>query len=65
MNRTNSSNHAIPVEAPLATGQTLLDQRLITVSGEQYQAFLALLDQPATDNPGLAELFSRPLPWQA
>lgn len=48
-----------------AAEQTLLDQRLFMVSGSQYQALLALLDRPASDNPGLAKLFSRPVPWPA
>ncbi len=44
--------------------QTLLDQRLFMVSGSVYQTLLDLLDQPEQDNPGLADLFSRPAPWQ-
>ncbi len=49
--------------ACLAAEQTLLDQRLFNVSGEQYQAFIKLLDQPEQNNEGLARLFSRPAPW--
>lgn len=48
-----------------AAEQTLLDQRLFMVSGAAYQSFLDLLDQPGQANPGLADLFSRPVPWQA
>jgi hypothetical protein len=48
-----------------AAEQTLLDQRLFMVSGEQYQNFMDLLDQPAQDNKGLENLFSRPAPWAA
>ncbi|MCK7575633.1 MAG: DUF1778 domain-containing protein [Chromatiales bacterium] len=46
-----------------AAEQTLLDQRLFMVSGSQYQALLEMLDRPETDNPGLADLFSRPPVW--
>lgn len=46
-----------------AAEQTLLDQRLFMVSGSQYQAILAMLDRPESDNPGLADLFSRPPAW--
>ena len=45
-----------------AAEQTLLDQRLFLVCGDQYQALLDLLDRPAQDNPGLRDLFSRPDP---
>ena len=48
-----------------AAEQTLLDQRLFLVSGEQYQNLLELLDQPVTDNSGLKELFAKPAPWDA
>ena len=43
-----------------AAEQTLLDQRLFMVTGSQYQAILEMLDRPESDNPGLADLFSRP-----
>ena len=46
-----------------AAEQTLLDQRLFMVTGRQYQAILEMLDRPETDNPGLADLFSRPPVW--
>jgi len=42
---------------------TLLDQRLFMVSGSQYQALLEMLDRPESDNPGLANLFSRRPVW--
>jgi uncharacterized protein (DUF1778 family) len=48
-----------------AAEQTLLDQRLFVVSGNQYQALLELLDRPAEDNAGLRDLFSKPAPWDA
>ena len=51
--------------ACLAAEQTLLEQRLFMVSGQQYQALLDLLEQPEQANPGLAELFARPAPWDA
>lgn len=46
-----------------AAEQTLLDQRLFMVSGSQYQALLDMMDRPDTDNPCLAELFSRRPVW--
>lgn len=46
-----------------AAEQTLLDQRLFMVTGDQYQALLDMLDRPESDNPGLAALFSRKAPW--
>lgn len=46
-----------------AAEQTLLDQRLFMVSGQQYQSLMDLLDRPAQDNPGLEDLFSRKAPW--
>lgn len=48
-----------------AAEQTLLDQRLFMVSGNQYQALLDLLDRPAQENEGLRDLFSRQAPWNA
>ena len=45
--------------------QALLDQRLLMVSGSQYQAILDMLDRPEQENPGLADLFSRPAVWVA
>ena len=47
-----------------AAEQTLLDQRLFIVSGEQYQDLLDMLDQPAQDNKGLQDLFSHTAPWE-
>ena len=46
-----------------AAEQTLLDQRLFMVSGSQYQSLLEMLDRPESDNPGLADLFSRSPVW--
>ena len=45
--------------------QALLDQRLLMVSGSQYQAILDMLDRPEQENLGLADLFSRPPVWVA
>ncbi|EFV95411.1 DUF1778 domain-containing protein [Lautropia mirabilis ATCC 51599] len=45
--------------------QALLDQRLLMMSGSQYQAILDMLDRPEQDNPGLADLFSRVPVWDA
>lgn len=46
-----------------AAEQTLLDQRLFMVSGNQYQALMDLLEHPAQANKGLRDLFSRAAPW--
>lgn len=46
-----------------AAEQTLLDQRLFMVSGRQYRALVEMLDRPESDNPGLADLFSRRAVW--
>lgn len=49
--------------ACLAAEQTLLDQRLFMVSGNQFQALMDLLEQPVQSNDGLRDLFSRKAPW--
>lgn len=46
-----------------AAKQTLLDQRLLMPSGNQYPSLLEMLDRPESDNPGLANLFSRRPVW--
>ena len=51
--------------ACLAAEQTLLDQRLFMVSGEQYSTLMDLLERPVQDNEGLRNLFARPAPWKA
>jgi uncharacterized protein (DUF1778 family) len=48
-----------------AAEQTLLDQRLFMVSGQQYQALMDMLDQPEQANEGLSNLFSRKAPWDS
>lgn len=47
-----------------AAEQTLLDQRLFMVSGNQAQELLDLLEGPARENAGLKKLFSKPAPWK-
>ena len=49
--------------ACLAAEQTLLDQRLFMVTGNQYQALMDLLDRPEQANDGLRDLFARKAPW--
>lgn len=46
-----------------AAEQTLLDQRLFMVSGQQYQALLDRLEEPERVNEGLRDLFARKAPW--
>ena len=43
--------------------QTLLDQRLFMLTGNQAGLLLDLLDRPEQDNEGLKDLFSRRAPW--
>ena len=43
--------------------QTLLDQRLFILTGNQAGLLLDLLDRPEQDNEGLKDLFSRRAPW--
>ena len=47
-----------------AAEQTLIDQWLFVVSGEQAQFLLGLLERPAEDNVCLRDLFARPEPWE-
>lgn len=47
-----------------AAEQTLLDQRLFMVTGEQYGALIDLLDQPPQENSGIRRLFSKKAPWE-
>lgn len=47
-----------------AAEQTLLEQRLFMVSGEQYQALLEMLDRPPQTNAGLEKLFNKTAPWE-
>ena len=47
-----------------AAEQTLIDQRLFVVSGNQARSLLELLERPTEDNAGLRDLFSRPEPWE-
>lgn len=49
--------------ACMAAEQTLLDQRLFMVSGEQYVALIDLLERPEQPNHGLRDLFARKAPW--
>jgi uncharacterized protein (DUF1778 family) len=49
--------------ACLAAEQTLLDQRLFMVSPDHASTLLELLDRPAQDSAGLADLFSRRAAW--
>ena len=44
--------------------ETLLDQRLVMVSGREYEEILDLLDQPCGENEGLKRLFSKKAPWE-
>lgn len=48
-----------------AAEQTLLDQRLFLLTGQQAQTLLDLLDRPEQDNTGLQDLFARRPPWAA
>ena len=44
--------------------QTVLaDQTVFHLDAKQWKAFMAALDAPPKDNPGLRDLFSRKAPW--
>ena len=51
--------------ACLAAEQTLLDQRLLMISGSQYQALMDRLERPEQVHDGIRDLFSREAPWDA
>ena len=51
----SSRNHAVDV---------LLDQRLFTLTTEQYSSFLSVLDQPPAPNQKLKRLFAGKSPWE-
>jgi uncharacterized protein (DUF1778 family) len=42
----------------------LLDQRLLTLSSEDFTKFQALLDAQPTDNPKLRKLMASKGPWE-
>ena len=69
LRRAADATHKSPADFRLesacqAAEQTLIDQRLFVVSGEQLQSLLELLERPTEDNAGLRDLFSRPEPWE-
>ena len=43
--------------------QTLLDQRLFMLTGNQAGLLLDMIDRPEQDKEGLKDLFSRRAPW--
>ena len=47
----------------LAAERNLLDLRLTMVTGASVNSVLTVRDRPALDNPGLADLFRRDVPW--
>lgn len=51
----SSRKHAIDV---------LLDQRLFTMTAEQYDSFLAVLHEPPIPNQKLKRLFADKSPWE-
>jgi uncharacterized protein (DUF1778 family) len=51
----SAQKHAIDV---------LLDQRLFSLSPEQYDRFLRILDQPAEPNVRLKQLLASKSPWE-
>jgi len=44
--------------------QVLLDQTLFSVTPEQYEAFLALMEAPLIDNAALQRLLAKRSPWE-
>lgn len=49
--------------ARAAAEAALLDQALLTVDPEIYDAFVSRLDQPASPNPRLHKTMRTPAPW--
>lgn len=47
-----------------AAEEAILDQAVITVSREKYDAFLAILDRPAQPNEKLIKSMRTPAPWE-
>ena len=46
-----------------AAQKTLIDQQVFLATGVQAETLLVMLDRPASDNPGIRDLFSRKAPW--
>ncbi|TCP95945.1 uncharacterized protein (DUF1778 family) [Cricetibacter osteomyelitidis] len=42
----------------------ILDRTVFSVSEEQYNQFLQILEEPAQYNPGLERLFAKKAPWE-
>jgi uncharacterized protein (DUF1778 family) len=49
----------------IAAQQVLADRVHFTLSPEDFERFLAILDRPARVNPRLRELLARPDPWDS
>ena len=47
-----------------AANDALTDQRVFRLDEERWDAFMAALDAPPEDNPGLRKLLSRRPSWQ-
>ncbi|WP_242445461.1 DUF1778 domain-containing protein [Chromatium okenii] len=44
--------------------EVLLDQRVLTLDTESFQAVQLLLDAPPSDNPKLRQLMTMTVPWE-
>jgi uncharacterized protein (DUF1778 family) len=51
--------------ARIAAEEAILDQAVISVTPEAYQAFLDQLDLPPTPNERLRKTLQTPAPWDA
>jgi uncharacterized protein (DUF1778 family) len=49
--------------AVLAAEMAILEQRVLPVSGEEFDWWEQLLESEPQPNPGLDRLFSKPLSW--
>lgn len=47
-----------------AAEEVIMDNTMIRMPPEGFDAFMAMLDQPATPVPELREILSRPAPWE-
>ena len=57
MNQVNIAIPSLPEQCDL------IDSGLFILSAEKFHEFTAMLDAPASENPGLARLMAVKAPW--
>ena len=58
----NRSDFMLEVACEMAKA-VLIDQTFFSLDSDRFQQFTALLDAPASPNPGLARLMAIKAPW--